>query len=384
MIRVFILLLFALNLVAQNGFVSSKVCSKCHPLIYKEYMGSMHRKSSIYNDPVHRAVWKKHPMLKKKKYECAVCHTPSDTRLIQRLDAGKPALPTPDEIQKNEPIGCAYCHRIASVENHAKHGKNILSDKPKYYFAAKNGKSVKEAIEFHQKSSFFGLSRATTGSPFHTIDYGNEIFADGRVCLGCHDHKRNGKGLNVCSMKRSDKASKKNCIGCHMPQVPGSFNTIQKSATHAYHGFAGLHNGSDYLKKYVKLEAVKNEGKLVVKIVNEANHQLFTHPLRLAQLRISVERNGRTVQAEPVNFFRIIGHDGKPAMPWVADQVVKANTIDAASTKTVITDIRLQPQDQVTVTLGYYIVNPKAAKKLGITDKKLTTFQVLVSKNFQF
>ncbi|WP_353661898.1 multiheme c-type cytochrome [Hydrogenimonas sp. SS33] len=384
MIRSLAFLLFAVALTAQTQFVSSKVCSKCHPLIYKEYMGSMHRNSSVFNDPVHKAVWQKHPMLKKKKYECAVCHTPGDTRLMGRLASNRPALPEADEIQKNEPISCAYCHRIQSVETHARHNENLLNEKPKYYYAAKEGKSVKEWVKFHRKSGLFGLSRATTGSPFHTIDYGNQLFADGRVCLGCHDHKQNGKGFSVCTMNRSDKPSKRNCIGCHMPQIPGSFNTIQKSATHAYHGFAGLHNGTEYLKKYVKLEAVKKGGELVAKIVNEADHQLFNHPLRLAQLRIAVERGGKTVSAKPVNFYRILGHAGKPAMPWVADTVVKANTIDAKSTKTVPTGIALQPGDRVTLTLGYFIVNPKAAKKLGITDKKLTEFRVLTSKNFNF
>ena len=385
MIRSLLLLVAALSLGASQKFVASKVCAKCHPVIYKEYMGSMHRNSSVANDPVHRAVWDKHPLKKKEKYNCGVCHTPSDTALTEALAKGEPALPEDNEIQKNEPIGCAYCHRIQSIRTHARQNLNIVNETPKYYYAAKDGKSQEEKVEFHKTSSFFGLNRKTSGSPFHTIDYSNKLFSTGHICLGCHDHKQNKHGFAICSMNiKENDPEKHTCIACHMPQIPGSYSTIVKSETHAYHGFAGPHVRPELLRHAVSLEAKNVDGKLRVKIVNHSIHKLFTHPLRLGQLRIEIRRGGKTIEAKPVNFFTLLGHEGKPAMPWVADEVLKTNAIDASSEKVIDTDIPLEKGDHVTLTLGFHIVNPKAAAKLGIDDKEITDFKVLKSETFLF
>jgi cytochrome c551/c552 len=59
-----------------HTFVKNKVCLECHPVIYDEYTKSQHNNSTIYKDPIHAAVWKKHPKnLKKKQYGCGKCHT---------------------------------------------------------------------------------------------------------------------------------------------------------------------------------------------------------------------------------------------------------------------------------------------------------------------
>ncbi|WP_456485176.1 multiheme c-type cytochrome [Hydrogenimonas sp.] len=381
----FSLILISASLFGSSAFAPSKLCKKCHPLIYKEYSQSMHKKSSIYNDPVHKAIWLKHPLRKKSEYVCAVCHTPSDTSLIKALKEKKPALPKPNEIQMNEPIGCATCHRIESIERHTKQNSNVYSQKRKYYYAAKNGKRVDKVLKFQSKSSFFGLTHDIEGSPFHTIDYSNGGFSDGKICLGCHDHKRNEKKLAICSMdiKKSDK-DRNNCITCHMPQVQGSFTTIVKSRTHAYHGFAGLHTNPGLLSKSIDLKAKSGDKGLSITIENGADHKLFAHPLRLAQLRVQIDRNGETIKLEPVNFFTILGKGGKPAMPWSADSILKQNVIKAHEKRRI--DIAFTPRkgDEVHVTLGYYIVNPKAAKKLGITRKDLMTFRTLVSRSFLF
>ncbi|WP_457597665.1 multiheme c-type cytochrome [Hydrogenimonas sp.] len=375
----------ALPLLAGQ-FVSSKVCSKCHPAIYKEYMGSMHRDSSVVNDPIHAAVWAKHPLKAKAKYNCAVCHAPSDTPLITALKEGKSALPQPNEVEKNEPIGCATCHRIRSIRHHARQNRNIYVDKPKYYYAAKGGKTVNETVKFHETSGWFGLSRATKGSPFHTIDYTNELFSSGYVCLGCHDHKRNKHDFAICDMGRKEKGidTKRNCITCHMPQVKGSLSTITQTETHAFHGFAGVHVRPDLLARYVKLDAVREDDKLKVSLENEADHTLFSHPLRLGQLRVTIERGDREIALEPVDFFTKLGHDGRTAMPWVATQILAQNRIEAHQKRDFLFDFTPKKGDRIVVTLGYYIVNPKAARKLGIDDEALTSFKPLVSKAVRF
>ena len=379
-----VLSLLTLSLFAAEAFVPSHVCSKCHPLIYQEYMGSMHRNASVVNDPVHAAVWNKHPLKAKGKYKCAACHSPSDTALMEALKRGEPALPKPDRVQKEEPIGCAYCHRIQKIEEREVHNVNVLEPKKRRYFAAKQGKTADKTVKFHSTSSFFGLSHKTEGSPFHVIDYTNPIFTNGEMCMGCHSHKRNKKGFAVCETKGKPGKAKKNCIECHMPQVPGSLSTITSSRTHAFHGFAGVHNGAERLAKTIGLKAYPENGRLVVTIVNEANHRLFNHPLRLGRLKVEVNRDGRALSPDPVDFYTVLGHDGKPSMPWVADQIVKSRTIEANGKTRVEIPFEIRKGDRVTVTLGYFVVNPKAAEKLGIADESLRSFRPLKSETFRF
>jgi mono/diheme cytochrome c family protein len=384
--KIRLLLLFSAFSLMAGQFVPSKVCSKCHPLIYKEYMGSMHRNASVLNDPVHKAVWAKPPLKAKEKYHCAVCHTPTDTRLIEAFKKGDPALPSENNIQKNEPIGCATCHRIRSIRTHAQQNQNIYNEKPKYYYASKAGKTVDETVKFHEESSFFGLSKTTKGSPFHTIDYSNKLFANGYTCLGCHDHKRNKHGFAICDIRRKDAApsQKQNCITCHMPQVKVSLSTITETKTHAFHGFAGVTHHPQMLARYIQLHAANRDGHLFVTVKNEADHALFSHPLRLGQLRVSLERGNRTDTRKPVNFFSMLGHNGKPAMPWTATEMLKQNSLGARSERTFDFGPAPKKGDLVTVTLGYYIVNPKAAEKLGIDEPSLTEFKVLRSQTFRF
>jgi len=386
MFRIFFLLLFAAYTLSAAPFVPSKVCSKCHPTIYKEYMGSMHRNSSVENDPVHKAIWDKHPLKAKQKYNCAVCHTPTDTKLIEALDKGEPALPEANRIQRDEPVGCATCHRIQSIRTHARQNENIYNRLPKHYYAAKNGKSVEKTVKFHEVSSFFGLSRTTQGSPFHTVDYSNRLFADGYICLGCHDHKRNKHDFAICDMGRKEAApsDRKNCITCHMPQVPGSLSTITETKTHAFHGFAGVHVRPDLLANSIGIDAKSTDRGLVVTVKNDADHRLFSHPLRLGRLQVSIDRDGKTTELEPVDFFTMLGHDGKPAMPWAATEVLKENGIGAHERRTFVFDAHPKKGDLLTVTLGYFIVNPQAAKRLGLDEETLTTFNVLKSKTFGF
>ena len=69
-----LLLSVVLSLLATQSYAdfgTSKACQKCHPAIYNEFYSSSHRKSSIYNDPIHKAVWDKHPLKESEKYPCA-------------------------------------------------------------------------------------------------------------------------------------------------------------------------------------------------------------------------------------------------------------------------------------------------------------------------
>jgi len=369
-----VLLLFVVISTQSYATLENTTCQRCHPVIYAEYQNSMHAKASIFKDPVHKAVWDKHPAKAKGKYKCAKCHTPSDKQLM----AGESTL-IENEVQQTEPISCQLCHKIESIEKHTKANKNIMSTEEKTFFSA--NKILKgQKVIFKEESHLLGLFKTKTGSPYHDIDYSNENFYNGNMCMGCHSHKQNSQGFAVCDMEIKQGDSKETCISCHMPQVKGSLANQKESATHAFHGHTIHAVTPTTLSKYIKLTVDTNEHGFIVNIKNEATHTLFSQPLRLNQLRVSIEREGKVTPLETKSFVKVIGKDGKPAMPWLANEVLKDTLIKALETRKVSYSTVLKKDDVVLLEFGYYLVNPKAAKKLGITDESATKFIVLTKE----
>ncbi|SFV52378.1 hypothetical protein MNB_SV-6-156 [hydrothermal vent metagenome] len=375
-------LLFLVALIATANLhakLENSVCKTCHPIIYQEYEQSAHSRSSIYRDSVHKAVWDKHPAKAKGNYNCAKCHTPSDHKLIN----GETKLSN-NEIQKTEPISCLACHQIESIEKHEKSNKNIYTKKEKYIYSNDKEKRGKK-VSFHEKSYLFGLIKIGSGSPYHKIDYTNENYYNGNSCMGCHSHKQNGKGFVVCDLGVKQGESKESCISCHMPKVKGPLANQKQSATHAYHGVTIHGITPKILSKYIKLSIKRGSDGFSIAIKNEATHTLFPQPLRLNQLRVTIQRGGKDIALETHSFARVIGKDGKPAMPWVADSVISDTTIKALETRVVKYKTAIEDGDRVRVEFGYYLANPKAAKKLGLDEgDSASKFIILKEARFEF
>jgi nitrate/TMAO reductase-like tetraheme cytochrome c subunit len=384
MSKILLLLTLAIPLFATSSYESSLTCKTCHPIIYNEFYDSAHKKSSIYSDPVHKAIWDKHPLKEKKKYTCAKCHTPGDTKLLDKLTLDEPALPQKNTIQTKEAISCVYCHRLSDVEYHSKSNKNIISSKEKTLYSAREEEKNNKNVKYKVQTSFFGLVTYKSGSPFHNIDFTNKNFYDGKMCTGCHSHKQNSHNLDLCNMDISEKSNtKENCISCHMPKVQGSFTTAHDSKTHRYHGFAGSIHKPQMLSKYVKISLEKSSSGFDITIKNEANHQLLLHPLRVGELQVNITRGNQIIKLKPLKFMRLLGKDGKPTMPWIADKVLKDNHIKAKESRKIHFNESLHVGDKVEVMLGHYIVNPKAAKKLGLDEhKNLTKFTLFKKERF--
>jgi len=372
--RLLTFLLFFVVTTQTYAVLENTTCKKCHPIIFSEYQSSIHAKASIYKDTVHKAVWGKHPAKAKNNYKCAKCHTPSDHDLI----SGKSKL-SENKIQQTEPISCQACHTIESVEKHTKTNKNHFTNKKKYFFSADKAKKGTKVV-FKEESHFLGMFKTKVGSPYHDIDYSNENYYNGDMCMGCHSHKQNGKGFSVCDMEIKQGKSKETCISCHMPKIKGSLANQKQSATHAFHGHSIHGNTPVILSKYIKLSLDQNKNGFTVNIKNEAIHTLFSQPLRLNQLKVSIERVGKLIPLKTESFIKVIGKDGKPAMPWLADTVLKDTLIKALETRKIHYNTTLQKGDVVIMEFGYHLVNPKAAKKLEITDKSVTEFIVLTKK----
>ncbi|MDD2651826.1 MAG: multiheme c-type cytochrome [Sulfurimonas sp.] len=349
-----------------HEFAKSAECQACHPKIYEEYYGSMHANATPDKDPIHKAVWDKHPHKNKfEQYSCGKCHSPAADNLDAMLAKGQKALHDSKNETHQEAVGCAYCHRIQSIEHGKMNNTNIISK---------------------EKLSFYGSTRSSLESPYHKIiTEKNEHFSNGNVCIGCHSHNLNAHGLNLCSTNVNDEMSTSNCVSCHMPKVEGSFSSIIETKTHSFHGFAGAHANSDMLKKYVQISLLRNTDHFIVNVDNQTSHALLLHPMRLAVLKISVTRDGKTEALAEEQFVRVIGKENKPAMPWVADATLKDSMVKANEKRAVRRDFKLEKGDRVDVTLGWFLVHPQSLKSLGLENEKAAKeFHVFKKESFSF
>ena len=367
--NIFLLFISAISLFANVS--ESKVCQKCHPLIYKEYYNSSHRKASIYNVVIHKAVWEKQNSEQNATYTCAKCHTPSDLKVL------KTGILKKDDTQINNPISCVYCHTIKSIKSGEHSNLNILSGKKREFYTAEVSKRNEKEASYKIKTSWFGLIKESQNSPYHKIIYTNKNFYNGKMCMGCHSHLENEHGLNTVMLDAYiDKKDKNNCISCHMPQVAGSKVTLHKSKTHAYHGIAGIYNMNAQMGKYIDFKLSKNPKGFAITVINKSNHAFFGQDFRVGELRVSIVRGSKNIILKPFIFTRILSKNDKEVMPWVADATLKDTLLYGK--KTIQYDEILKKGDELIVSIGVRLLSQNGAKALNLQDdKKLSKFRVL-------
>lgn len=372
-----------LNLFS-NEFIKSNTCKACHPIIYNEFYESSHRKSSTFEDPIHKAMWDLHPDKKKESYTCAKCHTPTDLALLNKLENKKKALPENNDTQTQEAISCAYCHSIKNIEEHAKMNENIITLKDKVFYSADENNREQKNKEYKDEITLFGMMKKKSGSPYHKIDYSNKNFYTGKMCMGCHSHLQNDNNFDLCKVDaKGAKDEETNCISCHMPKVKGTATSIKITKTHRFHGFASASRDQDLLAKYIKIKFKQKKDFFEISIKNEASHDLFLQPLRVAQLKVNILRKSQTIKQQTKSFMRIIGKDGKATMPWIADSEIKNNMIKANERRVIRYDFSLQKDDKIEVIFGYYKVNPNMIEKLKLeNNNEATGFNMLKRELF--
>jgi len=114
------------------------------------------------------------------------------------------------------------------------------------------------------------------------------------------------------------------------------------------------------LTQYVDISILRNIDNFVVNIDNRSSHALLLHPLRVAVLKINVQRAHKTIKLQKEVFVRVIGKDKKPAMPWIADAVIKDTMIKANEKRAVKRDFKLLKGDRVDVALGMVLSKSKS------------------------
>jgi DNA-directed RNA polymerase subunit RPC12/RpoP len=379
-----LLIIFLFINIQASEAIPSNTCKGCHPTIYSEFNDSSHRKSSIFENKVHKGMWDLHPDKQKESYTCAKCHTPTDLKLLKDLEENKKAMPQNNNIQTQEAISCVYCHSIKDIEKHPKSNDNILTSKEKVFYAANENNRDEKSKKFEDKVSLFGMMKEKAGSPFHKIDYSNKNFYTGEMCMGCHSHSQNDNNFDLCRVdEKAAKDEETNCISCHMPKISGTATSIKITKEHRFHGFASGSKSPELIIKYIKINIKEKAKNFEISIKNEAAHDLFLQPLRLAQLKITILRDGKNIELETKSFARIIGKDGKPTMPWLADSEVANNMLKANENRIINYDFQIQKDDKIEVIFGYYTVNPKMIEKLNLqNDEESKKFNIIFSKFF--
>lgn len=343
--RYFLLLLFSLSLFASE----SKVCQKCHPIIYKEYQQSSHKNSSKSHNLIYKAMFEQ----EKEKIEspsCSKCHAPSDEK---------------------EAISCIYCHTIENIEEHSQANVTKLSGKKREFYSVDRSKKGTKDIDYATKSSFFGLIKHNSGSPYHKIDYSNEDYYSGNVCMGCHSHNKTnhlqGTFLLDAVISKDDK---ENCVGCHMPKIQGTKVTINETKTHAYHSIAGIKKRVIDMGKYIDIALHVKKNGFEIELINRANHALFGQLYRQGILH--VELLSKAKELEPYIFERVLSSDKKE---------LDKDTLLYAK-KTVFYNERLLKNEVVKVTLLVKNISDKGLIDLNLS-KEIQGQKILKSQLFK-
>lgn len=352
------LLMISITINASTSYPSSESCNECHDNIYREHTTSMHHKSSIFKDEVHA---KMKEATSKDSYKCALCHMPAATNLRSIMSGEK--QPDPNDYRQTDGVSCFYCHQISKIYESKAHKINFSDYKG------------------DKKPTVFGNLKKPYESNEHESQ-DNEIYKNSEVCMGCHSHRENSHGFEVCNTKdQYDKTS--DCIGCHMPKISG---TVEKKnhgmrKEYASHNFLGVHS-QEMVKKAVKLELSYKNEVLELVISNKMGHSIITHPMRLKFAKTTILRDSKIIwsnfkespiEDEEASFIIVFKDvDGNTSMPNKAVDYKLNRNLLAKETKIIKYKVpKLQKGDEVKTLWISYIVNPQIAKKLDITTKDI-------------
>jgi len=350
-------------------FVPSKNCKGCHPVIFEEWSNSMHSQSSAHQDPAHAAVHRKFVTAREKagkpgNYHCANCHAPMAENLNE-LMSGKKKLDSRNPLER-EGVGCAFCHRIDSILHQKNFNRYRINKDGAFTVAAPSGKA-----------------------PHKTR--GSALFAEGDICMGCHSHKINAKGVSICVMKKEGSGD---CLSCHMEKQEGAPAVGSARKMHRSHVMPGGHH-PEMLKKAVHLEAAiteeKGEKTLHVTLANRTGHAFpSTSPMRMAFLKVTAVNEGGEIiwtnfSKSPMEdkqgvLLKVFAAGKKVGVPaWQADRVAFDRRLKEGE-KRVLTYPLPAGTEKVTITLFYRLFTPKAAKMLEIPAVGLNRVNIPVQK----
>jgi len=361
-----IFFLSILLLVSINAkYLDSKSCAECHDTIYNEHISTMHAKSSLFKDKFHQRMKElNYP----KKYKCSVCHSPGAVD----LDGLKVGKVQPSHTKRQlDGVSCLYCHTITAIK------KSHFQNANKTTFKRKG------------RTMIYGFLQRPGDSDKHdslTLPKRFNIYANSKVCMGCHSHKRNeSHDVEICRISQDiDNYKQTDCIGCHMPKYNGGPTKLNKKGRlqYASHEFAGIRS-EDMVKKAVKLtlsQVDKNHIKLTIK--NKMGHQVLLQPMRLKYVKTTISRDDAIIwqnfkdspyEDKEVTFSKLfVDKNGKQVYPPKAEGIKYYTNLDTYKSKDVLYEVpTLQKGDIIESTWISYPIRPSLAKELDLHEETL-------------
>jgi len=363
------ILLFSFFSFADAKYMDNHSCKECHENIYEEFQSSQHSKS-YFNDELHRKIAN---AADKKKYACATCHMPMADNMNDLL-SGKAR---PDRANKThtDAISCYFCHTIAYVSKAHKFNINMKARQAENY-----------------KPTLYGRLHNPDDSDKHS-SASNPVYAK-IVCMGCHSHKRNDNNVTIFHAMGETQNSL-GCIKCHMPQVEGGAEKMDKRARghHASHKFLGIHD-KEFRKTGVDIGLSVKNGKLEVTLTNKMEHPLIIQPARTKFLKIDVMRKNRVIwqnyQTDPSEdeqgyFAYSFKKDGKKIIVPATATEGSEHNLNAKETKVLKYDILpLEKGDVITVSLYVQLAKSDCAGVIDLKDKSLMVPSLIKKVTLKF
>jgi len=348
------LLLFSSSIFAKDKYLDNHSCNECHEKIYEEYQTSAHSQS-YFDDELHHNIANK---VDAKKYSCATCHMPMADNLKDLLD-GK-AQPDKNNKTHTDAISCYFCHTIAYVKSSHKFNINT---------------KARQAENF--KPTLYGRLVNPDDSDKHSSSK-NPIYGK-KVCLGCHSHKLNDHNVTIFRAMSKGQDSVR-CIECHMPEVSGGAEKMDKRARghHASHKFLGIHD-KKFRATGIDININTTATTIDIKLTNKMEHPLIVQPARVKYLVVKVVRDGKEIwknyKIEPKEdkdaFFeyRFKDKDGKKIIIPAQAYSGEANNLDAHKSKTFSYKVELKSGDIIKATMFFRLAKQDCQSAIELKDK---------------
>jgi len=283
--------------------------------------------------------------------------------MADNIDALISGEARPDKSNKThtDAVSCYFCHTIAYVKKAHRFNINTKARQAEGY-----------------KPTLYGrLQNPDDNDKHSSVD--NPVYAK-KVCMGCHSHKLNENNVTIFKAME-DKQKSLSCIKCHMPEIEGGADKINKRTRgqHASHQFLGIHDKA-MREKSVDI-TVSNEGdQLNITLENKMDHPLIIQSARAKYLVIQVLRDAKVIwknfdkhpsEDKQTYFAASFKRKGKKILiPATATEQDVVNNLGAKKRKIFAYTIRdMKKGDTIDVAFYVKLVKDECLKAIELEDK---------------
>ena len=291
---------------------------------------------------------------------------------LKDLISGK-ARPKKSNKTHSDGVSCFFCHTIAYVKKSHRFNINTKSRQADGYKP-----TLYARLDNPDKSD----KHSSVKNPVYTK----------KVCMGCHSHKLNDNNVTIFRAM-DEKQDSESCIHCHMPEVEGGAEKMDKRARgrHASHKFLGIHD-KEMREKSVDISIGSEGDNLMVTLENKMDHPLILQPARAKYLEIKVLRGDSIIwknfdkhpseDTQGYFAFTFTHHGEKVLIPATATERDVVNNLGARETRTLTYEIKgLKKGDTVDVSLYVKLAKDDCLKAIDLKDTSLN--KAILMKEYQ-